>query len=237
MASVGYQARRDEIETYFDRTAADAWAALTSDAPVSRIRRTVRRGRDAMRDTLLNWLPADLTGSTLIDAGCGTGTLAIEAAQRGAEVVAVDLSPTLVNLARERLRDLNQPLDVTFLVGDMRDMDLGSFDYAVAMDSLIHYDVADGVQTSDEAAQLTKLLGIFKVRRSSSASLKEGKAVWPKRMQRVAISVQLPIRARGCHLAGKFDHGLRWHHRVIPAVQRKNLGLDGVAVGIARLVE
>jgi magnesium-protoporphyrin O-methyltransferase len=153
MASVGYRARRDEIETYFDRTAADAWAALTSDAPVSRIRRTVRRGRDAMRDTLLNWLPADLTGSTLIDAGCGTGTLAIEAAQRGAEVVAVDLSPTLVNLARERLRDLNQPLDVTFLVGDMRDMDLGSFDYAVAMDSLIHYDVADGVQTLEAMAQ------------------------------------------------------------------------------------
>ena len=153
MASVGYQARRDEIETYFDRTAAEAWAALTSDAPVSRIRRTVRRGRDAMRDTLLNWLPADLTGSTLIDAGCGTGTLAIEAAQRGAEVVAVDLSPTLVNLARERLRDLNQTLDVTFLVGDMRDMDLGSFDYAVAMDSLIHYDVADGVQTLEAMAQ------------------------------------------------------------------------------------
>ena len=153
MASVGYRARRDEIGTYFDRTAADAWAALTSDAPVSRIRRTVRRGRDAMRDTLLNWLPTDLTGSTLIDAGCGTGTLAIEAAQRGAEVVAVDLSPTLVNLARERLRDLNQPLDVTFLVGDMRDMDLGSFDYAVAMDSLIHYDVADGVQTLEAMAQ------------------------------------------------------------------------------------
>ena len=113
----------------------------------------MRRGRDAMRDTLLNWLPADLTGSTLIDAGCGTGTLAIEAAQRGAEVVAVDLSPTLVNLARERLRELNQTLDVPFLVGDMRDMDLGSFDYAVAMDSLIHYDVADGVQTLEAMAQ------------------------------------------------------------------------------------
>ena len=82
MASVNYQTRRDEIETYFDRTAADAWAALTSDAPVSRIRRTVRRGRDAMRETLMGWLPEDLTGSTLIDAGCGTGTLAIEAAQR-----------------------------------------------------------------------------------------------------------------------------------------------------------
>ena len=54
MASVNYQTRRDEIETYFDRTAADAWAALTSDAPVSRIRRTVRRGRDAMRQTLMS---------------------------------------------------------------------------------------------------------------------------------------------------------------------------------------
>ena len=63
MASVNYQTRRDEIETYFDRTAADAWAALTSDAPVSRIRRTVRRGRDAMRETLMGWLPEDLTGA------------------------------------------------------------------------------------------------------------------------------------------------------------------------------
>jgi len=153
MPSASYQTRRDEIETYFDRTAADAWAALTSDAPVSRIRRTVRSGRDAMRAILLSWLPEDLNGSTLIDAGCGTGTLAIEAAQRGAEVVAVDLSPTLINLARERLRELGDALDVTFLVGDMRDMDLGCFDYAVAMDSLIHYNVADGVQTLEAMAE------------------------------------------------------------------------------------
>ena len=153
MDSARYQTRRDEIEPYFDRTAADAWAALTSDAPVSRIRRTVRRGRDGMRETLMSWLPEDLSGSRLIDAGCGTGMLAIEAARRGAEVVAVDLSPTLVNLAKQRLGELGQGLDVTFLVGDMRDMDLGTFDYAVAMDSLIHYDVADGVQTLEAMAK------------------------------------------------------------------------------------
>ena len=153
MPSASYQTRRDEIETYFDRTASAAWAALTSDAPVSRIRRTVRRGRDAMRATLLSWLPEDLRGCTLLDAGCGTGTLAIEAAQRGAEVVAVDLSPTLIGLARDRLHDLGENLDVTFLVGDMRDMDLGCFDYAVAMDSLIHYDVTDGVQTLESMAE------------------------------------------------------------------------------------
>ena len=161
MPSASYQTRRDEIETYFDRTASAAWAALTSDAPVSRIRRTVRRGRDVMRATLLSWLPEDLRGCTLLDAGCGTGTLAIEAAQRGAEVVAVDLSPTLIELARDRLHDLGENLDVTFLVGDMRDMDLGCFDYAVAMDSLIHYDVTDGVQTLESMAEQINCKMVF----------------------------------------------------------------------------
>ena len=161
MPTASYQTRRDEIETYFDRTASAAWAALTSDAPVSRIRRTVRRGRDAMRATLLSWLPEDLRGCTLLDAGCGTGTLAIEAAQRGAEVVAVDLSPTLIELARDRLHDLGENLDVTFLVGDMRDMDLGCFDYAVAMDSLIHYDVTDGVQTLESMAEQINCKMVF----------------------------------------------------------------------------
>ncbi len=153
MSSASYQARRDEIETYFDRTAADSWARLTSDAPVSRIRKTVRRGRDAMRSNLLDWLPSDLNGTTILDAGCGTGTLAIEAANRGAEVVALDLSPTLINIARERLKNFERELDVTFLVGDMRDIDLGDFDYAVAMDSLIHYDVEDGVKTLETMAR------------------------------------------------------------------------------------
>ena len=45
---------RGELETYFDRTAVEAWARLTSDAPVGRIRATVRAGRDDMRSTLLS---------------------------------------------------------------------------------------------------------------------------------------------------------------------------------------
>ena len=84
MPTLTYQHRRGELETYFDRTAVEAWARLTSDAPVSRIRATVRAGRDAMRATLLDWLPADLRGARLLDAGCGTGALAVEAARRGA---------------------------------------------------------------------------------------------------------------------------------------------------------
>jgi magnesium-protoporphyrin O-methyltransferase len=81
MQAATYQKRRSEIETYFDRTAMAAWAKLTSTAPVSGIRATVRAGRDKMRNTLLSWLPEDMSGMRLLDAGCGTGALALEAAR------------------------------------------------------------------------------------------------------------------------------------------------------------
>jgi magnesium-protoporphyrin O-methyltransferase len=143
METSTYQARRGELEQYFDRTAADAWARLTSDKPVSGIRATVRAGRDRMRATLLGYLPADLTGQRVLDAGCGTGALAVEAARRGAEVVAIDLSATLVNLARERLPTDLGAGRVDFRVSDMLDPALGRFDWVVAMDSLIHYEAED----------------------------------------------------------------------------------------------
>ena len=133
-----YAKRRAWIAEYFDRTAALAWAQLTSDAPVGRVRQSVRAGRDRMRATLLQWLPEDLTDRRVLDAGCGTGALAVELAQRGAQVVAIDLSPTLVALARDRAPTaLQSQLD--FRSGDMLDASLGAFDYVVAMDSLIHY--------------------------------------------------------------------------------------------------
>ncbi|NEX18917.1 magnesium protoporphyrin IX methyltransferase [Thiorhodococcus mannitoliphagus] len=146
MEKVSYQERRGEIEHYFDRTAADAWRKLTSDAKVSKIRETVRAGRDDMRRTLLEWLPDDLTGKRLLDAGCGTGALAVEAARRGADVVAIDVAPTLIEIARERApTDLGQG-SVTFQAGDMLDPAHGQFDHVVGMDSLIHYCPADVVK-------------------------------------------------------------------------------------------
>ena len=147
---------RGRLETYFDRTAFDAWKTLTTDAPVSRIRATVRAGRDAMRTMLLDWLPGDMTGLTLLDAGCGTGALAVEAALRGARVTAIDISGQLVGIARDRVpADLGEG-SIDFRVGDMLDPALGSFDHVVAMDSLIHYPVADIVATVAALASRTR---------------------------------------------------------------------------------
>ena len=126
------------VETYFDRTATEVWARLTSDAPVSRVRETVRAGRETMRAKLLATLPADLTGARVLDAGCGTGAMAAELAGRGADVVAVDISPALLAIAGARLPAELAPR-VRFVAGDMLDDKLGRFDAVVAMDSLIYY--------------------------------------------------------------------------------------------------
>ncbi len=151
MTSTTYAQSRATLTQYFDRTAFDAWAKLTSDAPVSRIRARVRAGRDRMRLALLGMLPADMTGLTLLDAGCGTGALAVEAARRGAKVTAIDVSVQLINIAGERApRDLGHG-SIDFKVGDMASPHLGQFDHVVAMDSLIHY------RTSDIAAAVASL--------------------------------------------------------------------------------
>lgn len=181
-----YQARRGEIEDYFDRTALKAWEQLTSNAPVGRIRATVRAGRERMRSTLMGCLPQDLRGARVLDAGCGTGALALDAAARGAEVVAIDLSPALVNVARERMQALLAAHPVAgrieFRSGDMLDPALGGFDHVVAMDSLIHYDEADMVRVVASWAQRTRrsMLLTFAPRNPALAAMRAVGRLFPR---------------------------------------------------------
>ena len=137
-----YDQTLSRVETYFDKTATQTWERLTSDAPVSKVRATVRAGRDRMRELMLSRLPADLRGARVLDAGCGAGQMSVELARRGAQVLACDISPNLIDVARRRLpQDL--AAQVTFVSGDMLDDAHGSFDHVVAMDSLIYYTGAD----------------------------------------------------------------------------------------------
>lgn len=142
-STLSYTDRRAWLAEYFDRTASNAWTTLTSDAPVSGIRRLVREGRERMGATLLSWLPEDLSGARVLDAGCGPGVLSIALARRGAHVVGVDLAESLLDVARARVAGESFRGSVEWRAGDMLDPALGPFDFVVAMDSLIHYALPD----------------------------------------------------------------------------------------------
>ena len=216
MPTVTYAARRGELLQYFDRTAVEAWKRLTSDAPVNSIRATVRAGRDDMRRTLLSWLPEDLRGRRVLDAGCGTGALSVEAARRGAHVVAIDLSPTLVDLARERLpSDLGEGR-IDFHVGDMFDPALGRFDHVVAMDSLIHYRARDTARVLAGFADRTdgSIVFTFAPRTAMLSVMHAVGQLFPRGNRSPAIEPVRPAKI-GKHIG---EHIPGWHigrtHRV-----------------------
>ena len=139
MLDARYIERRGQLQTYFDRTAVEAWKRFATDAPLNRIRETVRAGRERMRALLLSYLPEDLSGWRILDAGCGAGVLSVALAERGAEVLGIDLSAEMVRFAEASAPSIRGGGKVEFQVGDMLDPNHGRFDAAVAMDSLIHY--------------------------------------------------------------------------------------------------
>ena len=161
MSSAAYLQRRDKIETYFDRTALEAWKRLTSTDAVSGVRATVRAGRDAMRNVLLDRFPARLDGWRILDAGCGGGRLAWELANRGADVVGVDLSAQMIDHAIEGLPSVDGGGTLTLLAGDMLSPDLGTFDAVVSMDALIHYPANEVLQALVSLAGRTRHKMVF----------------------------------------------------------------------------
>ncbi|MEM8749463.1 MAG: magnesium protoporphyrin IX methyltransferase [Pseudomonadota bacterium] len=189
MAETTFETRRDELETYFDKTAPEKWVALTSNSPVSRIRETVRAGREEMRNTLLSWLPENLTGARVLDAGCGTGMLSIELARRGAEVVAIDISPVLIAEAERRKPANLGHGSIHYMAGDMSSPKLDHFDFAVAMDSFIHYPLPSIIELLQGLAPRTsqRILFTFAPRTPMLAAMKTVGKFFPKNDRSPAI--------------------------------------------------
>ena len=89
----------------------------------------------------------------MLDAGCGTGRVAIELARRGHDVVGVDLDPAMLDLARDKAPDL------AWIQGDLSDVvvsgDAGErrqFDAAVAAGNVMIF-----LERGTEAAVVANL--------------------------------------------------------------------------------
>lgn len=71
-----------------------------------------------------------LPGARILDAGCGTGRIAIELHRRGYDVVGVDLDPSMIAVAREAAPEIEwiesdltsfvvEPVDMAVLAGNV----------------------------------------------------------------------------------------------------------------------
>lgn len=75
----------------------------------------------------------------MLDFGCGLGNLAIEAAQRGCSVLALDASPAAINHLRQRAAALALPIEAH--EADLRDYVIGEdFDCVVSIGLLMFFD-------------------------------------------------------------------------------------------------
>jgi 2-polyprenyl-6-hydroxyphenyl methylase/3-demethylubiquinone-9 3-methyltransferase len=80
-----------------------------------------------------------LTGATVVDVGCGGGLLAESLARAGARVTAIDLAPTMIDVAR--LHATGAGLDIDYRlqsVETLADEREGSFDVVTCMEMLEH---------------------------------------------------------------------------------------------------
>lgn len=194
MESSTYRSRRDEVRTYFDSTALDAWKRFAGGSPLGRIRDSVREGRSQMRETILSRLPSDLQGWRILDAGCGTGSISVALARRGACVVGVDLSPETIAYAQENLPADCRDGAIEFRHGDMLDGELGPFDAVVAMDSLIHYSTPDAVEALARLGARTRhtLLFTYVPRTPLLAAMHLTGRLFPKRSRAPSVTPTSP---------------------------------------------
>lgn len=69
---------------------------------------------EAWRRLLSAYVPS--TPATILDIGCGTGSLSVLLSQLGHDVTGIDLSPVMIEHAHEKAQEANQ--DISFMVMD-----------------------------------------------------------------------------------------------------------------------
>ncbi|MEW5808673.1 MAG: class I SAM-dependent methyltransferase [Actinomycetota bacterium] len=90
-----------------------------------------------------------LSDATVVDLACGTGSAAMAADTRGAQVTGVDVTPELIDLARQRAPHIN------WTVGDAADTGLPSQSFDVAVSSM-------GIIFVEPDRQVTEIVRILK---------------------------------------------------------------------------
>lgn len=102
------------------------------------------------------WAQKKISVKTLLDLGCGTGTLTEIMAKRGYELISADSSAEMLSVAREKCSCLSGIIPPLFLCQSMTELDLyGTVDAAVSCLDAVNYLEPDGLP------ELFRLLHLF----------------------------------------------------------------------------
>lgn len=71
----------------------------------------------------------DLEGKRILDMGTGNGLIAIEAAKKGAEVLAADINPEAIEYTREKAIEKQLESNIDFVNSDLFESIEGNFDF------------------------------------------------------------------------------------------------------------
>ncbi|TVU12802.1 hypothetical protein EJB05_46462, partial [Eragrostis curvula] len=137
---------KEAVRAYFNSTGFERWRKIYGSATegVNRVHLDIRDGHAqtvAATLAMLRDSPVELSGATVCDAGCGTGSLAIPLASEGDDVLASDISAAMVSEAQLALatQPSGSPFRMPrFEVRDLESLD-GKYDIVVCLDVLIHY--------------------------------------------------------------------------------------------------
>jgi ubiquinone/menaquinone biosynthesis C-methylase UbiE len=99
-------------------------------------------------------LGAQGPGAKVLDLGCGTGRLAVELAERGYDIYAVDINHDLVKIAQEKARERIGIAPFAIAAAELLPFRDDFFDICIVNNVLEH--VANWGKTLDEVARVTK---------------------------------------------------------------------------------
>jgi len=151
MASAAGGDEMASVKKYFNETGFERWEKIYGETDeVNKVQLDIRTGHAQTIEKVLRWVDEEggVEGTTVADCGCGTGSLTVPLAMRGAQVMATDISAAMTGEAERRFKAVAQP---STPVPEFAPLDLesvtGKYDTVCCLDVMIHYpqDKADGM--------------------------------------------------------------------------------------------
>lgn len=129
------------VKEYFNGEGFNRWSKIYGETDdVNPVQKDIRVGHAQTVEKILGWLDSSaIAGKSVCDAGCGTGSLSIPLASRGAIVNGSDISSAMVAEAEARAKaTLSSSQVPKFQTRDLEALE-GEFDCVCCVDVLIHY--------------------------------------------------------------------------------------------------